>query len=456
MWTVGFLLLLQLGGCSSKSAITNERVMDLSTISPRYDFVDHIDEEGLGDILFLLAFSGGGTRAAALSYGVMEELNNTYFLSSGGQLRLLDEVDRINSVSGGSFTAAYYGLFGDELFSRYKQDFLYKDIEESISNKVFNVFNMIGRVFTETSRTEEAINIYDEEIFRGKTFGDFKQPGRPYILINSTDLNSRDQFVFSQQYFDLICSDLSSFKVSRAVAASSAVPVLFDPILMERYQNCSYEKPSWLIDAEKRAGTGEDLRLAEVVDSLNFYLDPGNPPYLTLVDGGVTDNLGLRSLLNTMMLYEEAEELDEMLESSPQLKHVIVLVVNASTVAETEIGKTEYAPSVGDVLTAVTDIQLHRYNLESNSLIKEELRNWAHNASQRTRPLESYFIELSVDDVEDTETYNFMNTIPTSLSLERDQVDTVITTAKKLLRKNPEYLRLLQNIGAVRTITPQK
>src|SRR5882724_8563328 len=57
-----------------------------------------------------LAFSGGGTRAAALAYGVLEELARTQIIWEGQHRRLLDEVDYISAVSGGSFTAAYYAL----------------------------------------------------------------------------------------------------------------------------------------------------------------------------------------------------------------------------------------------------------------------------------------------------------------------------------------------------------
>ena len=67
-------------------------------------------------ISLILSFCGGGTRAAALAYGVMLELRDTRMIIDGIERSLLGEVDVISSVSGGSFTAAYYGLFGDQLF----------------------------------------------------------------------------------------------------------------------------------------------------------------------------------------------------------------------------------------------------------------------------------------------------------------------------------------------------
>ena len=64
------------------------------------------------------------TRAASLSYGVLEELARTEIEIHGTKRRLLDEVDMISSVSGGSFTAAYYALFGDRIFEYFEGCFL--------------------------------------------------------------------------------------------------------------------------------------------------------------------------------------------------------------------------------------------------------------------------------------------------------------------------------------------
>ena len=111
--------------------------MRLSTFTAK----DRSDE-----LLLVLTFSGGGTRAAAMSYGILEALakvevpqqpnqNDTY---SGHTL--LDEVDIISSVSGGSFTAAYYGLHGKKAFKDYKERFLYQNVQSAIMWRVFNPF----------------------------------------------------------------------------------------------------------------------------------------------------------------------------------------------------------------------------------------------------------------------------------------------------------------------------
>src|SRR4051794_12785856 len=54
------------------------------------------------DNLVILAFSGGGTRAAAFSYGVLEFFRRTEIVApNGARFRLLDSVDVITGVSGG-------------------------------------------------------------------------------------------------------------------------------------------------------------------------------------------------------------------------------------------------------------------------------------------------------------------------------------------------------------------
>ncbi len=441
-----FLIVFALlsGGCSSIGIIANEPVEQLPSGEQRYT-----QQQAGGDTLLVLAFSGGGTRAAALSYGVLEELRDTHYQADGREIRLLDEVDSISSVSGGSFTSAYYGLFGDQIFEDFKDVFLYKDVQGELTSLIFGFFELLGRMFSTTSRTEVAIDYYDKHIFRGKTFADLQKAGGPLILINATDLNSRGQFIFVQPQFDFLCSDLSQLKVARAVAASSAVPVLFAPVLLERHPDCNFQKPEWLADAEIRAKQEGDRRLQESIDSLNFYLDKDNPPYVTLQDGGITDNLGLRTLLRNVSLSGGAQKVYNRTHKQSTLpRQLVVMVVDASTTSETDIGRNRVLPTIKDTMSALTDIQLHLYNTETNVLLKQQLMQWTEAISTAEHLVTPYFIELDVADIGDPEKRLYFNNIPTSFSLEKEQADMLINTARRLLQKNPEYQKLLHELGA--------
>ncbi len=49
----------------------------------------------------------------------------------------------------------------------------------------------------------------------------------PYIQINATDLGTGQYFGFTKERFDLLCSDLTNFKVARAVAAPEGLVLDF-------------------------------------------------------------------------------------------------------------------------------------------------------------------------------------------------------------------------------------
>ena len=156
---IGFGMLL-LSGCAFYGVIENDELSGPAS-AQAYSFHTDKGRRDSGDIVLTLAFSGGGTRAAALAYGVMQELRDTTVKIKGRRHRLLDEVDTISSVSGGSFTSAYYGLYGDRIFEDYETAFLRRNIEGSLIRGLLNPLHRLNR----TGRTEMAIKYYEKYLF---------------------------------------------------------------------------------------------------------------------------------------------------------------------------------------------------------------------------------------------------------------------------------------------------
>ena len=128
------LVLVLLGsGCAHHPINAPLAVVDGRT---GYRFENTAFSTNSDDLLLMLAFSGGGTRAAALDFGVLEELARTGVGPPSAQHRLLDEVDLISSVSGGSFTAAYYAVWGDRIFSDFEPQFLTKRLHNGLFLRV--------------------------------------------------------------------------------------------------------------------------------------------------------------------------------------------------------------------------------------------------------------------------------------------------------------------------------
>ena len=247
---VAFFMASMVSGCASYGVIGNEPVGDQKPAS-EYSIRSHVAADDNSDLALMLSFSGGGTRAAALAYGVMLELRDTQIMVNGEPARLLDQVDSISSVSGGSFTSAYYGLYGDGLFEDFEEVFLRYDIQGHLVRQTLNPLHW----FSIKGRTERAIEYYEKKVFHNATFAEMNQPGRPLIVINASDLSHGVRFSFIQEYFDLLCSDLSTFSVARAVTASSAVPVVFHPVVVENYPGCGDEHYQWLSRMSEREET---------------------------------------------------------------------------------------------------------------------------------------------------------------------------------------------------------
>jgi len=433
-------LLLSLAGCATTGRITNAPI-DAPLPTHERKITTGMEGQRVDSAFFYVAMSGGGTRAAAFSYGVLQELRDTTFQRDGREIRLIDEIDYISSVSGGSFTAAYYALFGDRIFEDYETVFLRQNVQKTLIGSILNPFNWLRALFTGFNRTEIAIDYYDRNIFEGSTFSDVFAHDGPYLAINTTDLGIGNRFAFTQERFNLLCSDLGSFNVARAVAASSAVPVAFAPITLKNYDTCTPTMPEWFPDHQE---FDHNPRLGFLVDALHSYRDKESRPYIHLVDGGITDNLGIRSLYDRVGLMGGAKNVARTLDRKP--KYLIIIIINAATNPENPMDSSRDTPSSAQVVAAVSSTQINRYTLESLSLLEEAFHNWATELSTPEQPVIPFFIKLDFESIANVRQRKFLNNMATSFSLPDDEVDTLIDAGRILLRKSPEYRKLLAEI----------
>jgi NTE family protein len=437
--------------CATYGVVQNEPLLP-GEANPGYtlaDFAKVLDQRS-DELTMGVAFSGGGTRAAALAYGVMQELRDTRVQLNGRETSLLDAISFMSSVSGGSFTSAYYGLYGDRLFADFEERFLRRDIEGALLRGFFDPL----RWFSSHGRTEMAVAYYQQTLFGDATFSNLLRKGAPLILINASDLSTGARFSFVQEYFNLLCSDLTTFPLARAVTASSAVPVVFDPVVVENFGGCSKGLPPWLAAAQKRDNDSLDVRMVEQTDLA--FENKVTYKYAQFVDGGITDNLGLRAVLDTIDLAGGAKQYERDL-GITTARRIAIISVNASADTPQGIGATREAPGIEKTMNAVTNIQIHRYNVDTLQQTQQALERWARSLSTSERPVTSYFIRLSFDDVAEEPLRRFLNEIPTTFALSDDQVDRLIATGRELLRNNPDFRRLLtslQNPAAAKPVAP--
>jgi NTE family protein len=443
----GLFVVFLINGCTNTAQVKNQQLSSPED-GQRYSLHTRKKASDYDELSIILTFSGGGTRAAALAYGVMQELRDTNINTGGNTENLLDQVDHISSVSGGSFTAAYYGLHGEGLFETFENDFLRVNFDKPLGFMLLNP----GVWMTKKSRTDKAIEIFDKKIFHGATFSDMMQPGRPIIIINTTDIAYGIRFSFVQEYFDLLCSDLSSFPVARAVTASSAVPVLFEPVVLENFSGCGNEDPFKSLSERAAELASEGKPPSYLVTQLNTYSDKENRKYIHFLDGGLVDNLGLRALSDTLEFHGGAASYYNDEDRQPP-RRLVVIEVNASTHSHRDMDKSPDEPHIGQVMGAVTSLQILRVDADSTNIIETIMDNWAQQLSTPENPVSSYLVQVDLTGSETSKNIlkdrlpaGFANSIPTNYSLKDKQVDGLILAGRHLLRENPVFKALLSDL----------
>ncbi len=435
------LLSLFMTACTTYGSINNQPIT-VTNPHPEETYSIHraIGTDRSNEVTLLLAFSGGGTRAAALSYGVLEAMRDTTINIMGEDKRLLDEIDVISSVSGGSFTAAYFGLHGDKLFTDFEKAFLRRDVAGELKYGLFNP----ALWFSRRGRTEMAVEFYEENLFNSATFADMQRVGGTLIIINATDMGAGVRFSFIQEYFDLLCSDLSSFPVARAVTAYSTVPVLFNPVVLKNHDGCDSEAAIWL-EYIKPLTEGSP-QLSNIVDGLRSYANKNVRQYIHLIDGGITDNLGLLGIYEMNEVAGGARKMLDHIGIEKPAPNFVIISVNASTTPQYHIESTNKMPSIENTVNAITDVQLHRNNASTLELIKNGMQRWTKELETPDMDIEPYLIEVNFKSLPSTEKRIFFNKIPTNFSLTANQVEELIKVGREILLNNPEFKRFISNL----------
>lgn len=414
--------------------------------------------EDADNTFVILTFSGGGTRAAALSYGVLEEMKAISL--PGTERTLLDEADVISTVSGGTFTGAYYALFGPRIFEDFRAKFLYRNIQGELLASLLNPAALVRLSSPNFGRSDLAAELYDRTIFEGSTFQALADRGhRPFLLINATNLYTGSRFGFTGDQFNYIGSDILSYPVSRATAASSAFPFLLSPItLVNHPYPDDYKTPVADTMALKDYWNNKARYYRAINNTL--YADKENHPYLHLMDGGLADNIGLRAVEDLYMRGEIRKKIN-----NGAIRRLLVIVVNAKTAPQETLDTDESPPGLATIALKTCTISMDNYSFETVEAIKKIFSDRIqaqqnidacqkqldeHCGNGHTLPhlagggMKLYVADISFDNLSDEGEKTFLKNLPTSFRLEKDQVDRLIAAGRLLLREHPEIKVFLE------------
>ena len=224
---------------------------------------------------------------------------------------------------------------------------------------------------------ELAAQLYDEILLKGETYGDLARGNGPLILASATDISTGARFVFNQTIFDVLCSDLSAVQLSRAAAASSAVPVVLSSVTINNYGGtCEKKYPAWTkLFTDTANPPRPAARAIRELKAAQAYGDSVRRPYLHLVDGGVSDNVGMRGVLDALEVLEALHDagVPTRLDDA---RRIIVFIVNSLSTPPTNWDESEAPPGTLDILLKATGVPIDHYSFEAIELLKDTQSRW--------------------------------------------------------------------------------
>jgi NTE family protein len=327
------------------------------------------------DTVVAVTFSGGGTRAAAFSYGVLQGFDETRVEYGGRAMSLLDQLDFVSGVSGGSVLAAYYGLKKRAAMADFKQRFLLANGEESLQTDL-SFLNLAKGLSGGINDTTGFPRWLDAHLFGGATFKDMTRGGTPEVWINASDIYNRTAFIFADVTFRALCSDLANYPLSLAVAASAAVPVVFAPVVIQNFPGgCPAELPPW-VERVRNDDTAAPL-IRAYADALERYRT-GDIKYVKLLDGGIVDNYGLAgftiSLLAANTPYGPLAPREAI-----KLRRLLFMVVDSGRGPSGSWAQTVAGPAGVDLINATSDTAMTSSAIGSYTSFDTTMDQWRNN-----------------------------------------------------------------------------
>jgi NTE family protein len=405
-----------------------------------------------------LSFSGGGFRASAFSFGALKAIEKLQEQHVG----IVDDITFITSVSGGSLTAAYYGVNGKSSLSTFRENVLLRDAETDMRFSALAPANFIRLLRGGLNDRTNLGTWLDKQVFKGATFADIYNRRKPDIWINATDVYNRTPFLFIPPVFNAICSDINSFSIAEAVQASMSVPVVFAPVVLQSFpENCPVPSSPWVDSVLSNPDASNTVKA--MARALRNYRDPTVMKYVKLVDGGVTDNFGLSSILigrtASRTSYGPFTAQDVV-----RLRSMLFLVVDAGRGPSGDWALETAGPSGFDMALAATDTAIDaaarasydgfrlmmsqwqqsiiefRCSLSIEELAKFNVatKNWA------CRDVTFNVGSVSFSDLE-AKRAAALDAIPTRLSLPKQQIDAAIEGGVDAVLSNTALKQYLAN-----------
>lgn len=431
----------------------------------------------------VLAFSGGGSRAAVLAAAITARLDGITYQTPAGPRRLSQDIAVVSSVSGGSVYAAYLALNGasEEKARAFEQRIGDFDGIGYLSGRLLNPITWISLQLENKTRVDLLQDMITKVLGTKATLAEFNKPNQPLVLLNASDMVAGEVFTFDPATLDDLCMNYDQIPVALATTASAAFPIAFTPVLL---QNHSYvdttgcpgrQMPAadWrneLTAPGGRYANLEEFRLARYRDSLRGarYNDlmpnaPSfrQPRYVRLVDGGVIDNLGLTAVRRALSTSGSPVDMTPLIQER-KLSRLVVIVVNARSDAPSPLDASPEYTTIPKIALSVAGALVDSAAAGAASTFRGFVRNLVADRATLLEqhvlgaefdiyPIDIDFDQLPDSTVEERDKLNKVKSIKTSWTLAPGDVPLIDQVAGELLWRHPCFRKLVTALGVETT-----
>lgn len=405
-------------------------------------------------VLVAVTLSGGGARAAAFGLGVLGAMEQARFHWRGRDTSLLDATDVVSGVSGGSILAAYFAAYGIDGLARFEPDFLRQNFQNSLIRQALEPGNLVDLSSPWMGRSNLLERRLDK-LYGGMTFGDVeRRPRHPQLFITATDMSLGAGFEFTWDQFALICSDLASVPLSFAVASSSAVPLLLSPMTLKNYAGSCDDHGEALALTAPVAGSAR-ARLYRAHE--RSYLDAQRKPYIHLVDGGLSDNLGIQRLLDRTLGGGLRSAFTEVQLPPGSIQKLVLVTVNSERDPTVDIDQSDTVPNLAQVVDTLVFGTGARASRETQEILRDTIAQWRKELSVRVsdgsdpfaHDAQIHVVSVNLRDAPDARggmARSRLLQVPTAFSISSDEVTSLMQAGASVLRNSPDYRALMQSL----------
>jgi NTE family protein len=234
---------------------------------------------------------------------------------------------------------------------------------------------------------------------------------------------------------------------------------------------CGYRLPPWGKDFLDNPNPPRPAsRTVKRLQELEAFADREHRPYLHLVDGGVSDNVGMRGVLDVLSTFEALHAAGRQTPYD-HVRNIFIFVVNSLATPPNDWDQHENPPALFDILIKATGTPIDRYSYDTVETLRDIQARWASLREMRDA-IKTYpalveklqpvmrapditirVIDVSFGALADKAERDYLNTLPTSFVLDDEAVNRLRVAAMNAILASPEVKRLINN-GALRMVGP--